>query len=179
MHSTGPCPAAAGQLGLVRAHENESMRRLELIFRYAWTSPATAIGLVFSVLAMLAGARPRMVNGVLEVAGGHLRSLMAVLPRCAGFAAITFGHVIIGLDHSLLRCIRAHELVHVQQYERWGVLFFPLYLASSFWQLMRGRHPYLDNVFEREAYGKTSVRAEASPDVQPDASVCGGNFGHR
>ena len=71
MHSTGPCPAAAGQLGLVRAHENESMRRLELIFRYAWTSPATAIGLVFSVLAMLAGARPRMVNGVLEVAGGH------------------------------------------------------------------------------------------------------------
>ena len=137
------------------------MRRLELIFRYAWTSPATALGLAFSVLAMLAGARPRMVNGVLEVAGGHLRSLMAVLPRCAGFAAITFGHVIIGLDHSLLRCIRAHELVHVRQYERWGVLFFPVYLASSFWQLMRGRHPYLDNVFEREAYGKTLVRTEA------------------
>jgi len=133
------------------------MRPFSLLFRYAWASPATAVGLLFSIVAVLAGATPRVVHGVIEVGGGHLGRLMAALPSCARFGAITFGHVVIALDHRLLRRVRAHELVHVQQYERWGVLFFPLYATSSLVQLVRGRHPYLDNVFEREAYGKTSA----------------------
>jgi hypothetical protein len=137
------------------------MRRLNLLCRYAWASPATVIGLLFSILAMVAGARPRLVDGVLEVGGGHLHHLMSLLPRCACFAAITFGHVIIGLDHSLLRRVRAHELIHVQQYERWGVLFFPLYVASSLVEFLCGRDPYRDNAFEREAYAKTSAYTEA------------------
>jgi hypothetical protein len=137
------------------------MRCLTLLFRYAWASPATAVGLLFSIAAIVAGARPRIVNGVIEVAGGRMRGLMAALPRPAKFAAITFGHVIIGLDHSLLSCVGDHERIHVQKYERWGVLFFPLYLASSLVQLLCRRHPYLDNAFEREAYAKTSVRTEA------------------
>ena len=128
--------------------------------RYAWASPATAIGLLLAIVAMVAGARPRVVNGVVEVGGGRVPHLMAFLPRCASFAAIAFGHVIIGLDHSLLERVRPHELIHVRQYERWGVLFFPLYLGSSLVQLLRGRHPYLDNAFEREAYAKTPLRAE-------------------
>jgi hypothetical protein len=137
------------------------MRRLQLIVRYAWVSPATVVGLLFSAIAMSAGATPRVVNGVIEVAGGRLHSLLSLLPPCARFAAITFGHVVIGLDHPLLSRIRAHELVHVRQYERWGVFFFPLYIASSIAQFIRGHHPYMDNAFEREAYAKTSVRAEA------------------
>ena len=127
------------------------MRRLERLARYLWVSPATAVGLMFCVIAMCAGATPRIVHGTIEVAGGRLRDLSSLLPPYARFGAITFGHVIIGLDHPLLSSVRAHELVHVQQYERWGVLFFPLYLASSIVQLMGGRHPYLDNAFEREA----------------------------
>jgi len=129
--------------------------------RYAWALPATAVGLLLAIVAMVAGARPRVVNGVVEVGGGHLARLTAFLPRGASFAAITFGHVIIGLDHSLLRRVRAHELIHVQQYERWGALFFPFYAASSLVQLLRGRHPYLDNAFEREAYAKAPLRGEA------------------
>jgi hypothetical protein len=50
--------------------------------------------------------------------------------------------------------------VHVRQYERWGVLFFPLYAASSLWQLARGRDPYRDNRFEREAFRLGSGAAE-------------------
>jgi hypothetical protein len=46
--------------------------------------------------------------------------------------------VVIGIDHHLLSSIRAHERVHVRQYERWGVFFFPLYVASSVAQLIRG-----------------------------------------
>ena len=39
----------------------------------------------------------------------------------------------------------------MRQYERWGALFGPAYLLSSLVQLVRGRRPYLDNRFEREA----------------------------
>ena len=137
------------------------MRRLSVFLRYAWASPATAVGLLFSLIAMLAGARPRVVDGVVEVGGGHLRTLMASLPRCGRFGAITFGHVVIGLDHSLLRRVRAHELIHVQQYERWGVLFFPLYATSSLLQLLCGRDPYRDNAFEREAFAQSRDYSEA------------------
>jgi hypothetical protein len=52
------------------------------------------------------------------------------------------------LDYS-----RRHELVHVAQYERWGPLFVPAYLACSAWMWLIGRDPYLDNPFEEEAYG--------------------------
>jgi hypothetical protein len=53
------------------------------------------------------------------------------------------------LDESTLD----HELVHVRQYERWGFLFFPLYLAGSLRALLRGGHAYRDNPFEIAARG--------------------------
>jgi hypothetical protein len=137
------------------------MRRVPRVLRYAWASPATAVGLLFSAVAVAAGATPHVVDGVIEVAGGRLHSLLALVPPCGRFGAITFGHVVIGIDHHLLSSIRAHERVHVRQYERWGVFFFPLYVASSVAQLIRGRHPYLDNAFEREAYAKSAARPDA------------------
>ena len=113
------------------------------MIRYLWALPATAIGAVLALACMARGARARVVDGVLEVSG--------VFPRRGHFGAITLGHVIIGLDDSCLQACRAHEHVHVRQYERWGVLFFPLYGAASAWAWMRGGDPYLDNHFEREA----------------------------
>jgi hypothetical protein len=47
----------------------------------------------------------------------------------------------------------------VRQYERWGVLFFPLYLGSSLWQLLRGRSPYYANRFEREAFSTSPLNS--------------------
>ena len=43
-----------------------------------------------------------------------------------------------------------------RQCERWGPLFIPAYLLASLWILFnpRGRNPYFDNPFEREAYNK-------------------------
>ena len=69
----------------------------------------------------------------------------------ARFDAITLGHVVIGASPAALARCRAHERVHVRQYERFGVLFFPLYAASSALQWLRGRDPYWDNRFERQA----------------------------
>ena len=64
----------------------------------------------------------------------------------------SLGHVILGLSAHNLEAVRAHELVHVRQYERWGALFVPAYLASSLWHCPRGGCAYRDNRFEREAY---------------------------
>jgi hypothetical protein len=65
---------------------------------------------------------------------------------------MALGHVIIARSVADLDFSYAHELVHVRQYERWGPLTVPAYLAASIWQRLRGRHPYWDNPFEREAY---------------------------
>lgn len=125
---------------------------IRLPARYAWAFPATAVGLVFAAPALCAGATIRFSDGTIEIAGGKLDRMVALLPAAARFAAITFGHVIIGADHAVLDHVRSHEHVHVRQYERWGAFFFPLYAASSLVQCIRGRDPYRDNWFEREAY---------------------------
>lgn len=64
---------------------------------------------------------------------------------------MTASHVVLGHTHDLLAMHRAHEHVHVREFERWGVLFFPAYLACSAYQWLRGRRLYWDNPFEREA----------------------------
>ena len=117
------------------------------ILRILWALPATLVGLVAACPFLLAGATCALVDGVLEIGGGRLARRFVR----HGFGAITFGHIIIGLDDSCLQACRAHEHVHVRQYERWGVLFFPLYGAASAWAWIRGGDPYLDNHFEREA----------------------------
>ena len=46
-----------------------------------------------------------------------------------------------------------HELVHVEQYERYGLAFLPLYL------LLYARHGYHDHPFEREAAVRSRLDA--------------------
>jgi hypothetical protein len=65
---------------------------------------------------------------------------------------MALGHDVLGQSIAELDAAYEHELVHVRQYERWGLLFVPAYLVASLWQKARGRHPYWDNPFEREAY---------------------------
>lgn len=100
----------------------------------------------------------RLCEGALEFGGGALGRLIARLPPRFGFCAITLGHVVLGVDEHTLDEVRAHERVHVRQYERWGPLFVPAYLLSSLEQLWRGRRPYMDNFFEREAYAHGASR---------------------
>jgi hypothetical protein len=66
-------------------------------------------------------------------------------------AAITIGHVVLAQSSAALAQTRRHERVHVAQYERWGGLFLLAYPLASLWAGLRGKHPYLDNVFEVEA----------------------------
>lgn len=119
---------------------------------YAWASPNTLVGLALGVLMIVFGADVRRIRGVLEFSGGAVSSLVASPAMRCPFRAVTFGHVILGTDKSILDAARDHEHVHVRQYEIWGPVFLPAYLASSAWQLICGRRWYRDNWFERQAF---------------------------
>jgi len=123
-----------------------------VLLRYLWAAPASLVGLGLLPLAWACGARMTRHTGTLEIAGGRLGAWIARLPSPWAFDAITFGHVVYAVEAERLAACRAHERVHVRQYERWGPLFFPLYVGSSVLQWLTGRNPYWDNHFEREAY---------------------------
>jgi hypothetical protein len=129
------------------------LSRFVLLLLVAWASPWTLLGLVAGAGALLSGGRGRRVGRVLEFHGGLLDLLLRRVPIAGGAAAMTLGHCVIARTQADLDRSRQHELVHVAQYERWGPLFVPAYLAASLWQWLRGRDPYLDNPFEEEAYG--------------------------
>jgi len=122
---------------------------------YVWASPGSLLGLGFALPALFGRGRARVVSGVLEISGGLAAPFLArFVPLPGGASAMTLGHVVLGRDAAALERTRAHERVHVAQYERWGPLFIPAYLLVSAWLLARGRDPYADNPFERAAEAK-------------------------
>jgi hypothetical protein len=133
------------------------MRTLLRVLLYAWASPATLLGLLPLPIVWLQGGRAKVVRGAIEIHGGVVtRFLRHGLPWFGGgAAAMTLGHAIWGCDEFCLGNCRDHEHVHVRQYERWGPLFIPAYLIASLIAWWQGLDPYLDNPFEREAYGET------------------------
>jgi hypothetical protein len=121
---------------------------------YLWAGPTTLVGLAVAPVVLMQGGTVRVVQGVVEVEGGVATWLLERgLPWCGPAAAMTLGHVVWGQDLQELERTRAHEHVHVRQYERWGPFFIPAYFASSAIAWWRGKNPYYDNVFEVEAYG--------------------------
>jgi hypothetical protein len=72
------------------------------------------------------------------------RGLARLILSRRGYAAITFGHVIVSADQPTPALFQ-HERRHVAQYERIGLAFLPLYL-----KLYR-RHGYAAHPLEREA----------------------------
>ena len=129
-----------------------SFRGVRRAVRILWALPNTAVGLTFALLARATGGEMRRLRGAIEAHGGALPWLLRALPIGArSGTAVTLGHVVLGSCAVTLAVTRAHERVHVEQYERWGLLFLPAYAAASLWSLARGRDAYLDNRFEREA----------------------------
>ena len=111
-----------------------------------WAAPTSLIGLALGLVLLPAGARARVVGGVLEIT-----ALQRPPRRRWPFAAVTLGHVVVATHAAEMQRLRAHERVHVRQCERWGPLFLPAYLLAGAWQWVRGRRAYGDNPFEVEA----------------------------
>lgn len=45
-----------------------------------------------------------------------------------------------------------HETIHIEQQERWPVIYFAIYLYYSWDAKRKGLDPYRENKFEKEAY---------------------------
>jgi hypothetical protein len=115
---------------------------------YVWAAPTTAVGLACLALS---AARPRVHHGVVEGVGAGVGWWFDMVAPGREFAAVALGHVVLSRSAELLDEVRAHELVHVRQAERWGPLFLPAYVWASFVAWIAGDRPYEDNWFEREA----------------------------
>ena len=119
---------------------------------YLWALPVTLLGILIAFIARASGGKLQWVDGVLETAGGwSARVLQRGFPFSGAVAAITLGHVVVGVSAAALAATRAHERAHVRQFERWGLLLLVLYPAAGLLAWARGGHPYRDNHFEREA----------------------------
>jgi hypothetical protein len=134
------------------------------ILAYVWAAPYTVLGLAVGSVGILFGAKARRHHGVIEIFGGRMGQALGGLRQPFGFSAMTLGHVILAVDRSALAQLRTHEHVHVRQYERWGPLFLPAYFLSSLLQLLRGRNPYRENHFERQAYAVVAARRRIGRD---------------
>ncbi|MGE5229541.1 MAG: signal peptide prediction [Deltaproteobacteria bacterium] len=130
---------------------------------YAWAAPATALGAAAGLVVLCLGGRVRFVSGTAEFHGAAVARVLAGRRGTRPCGALTLGHVVLGTSPAWLSVLRAHERVHVRQYERWGLFFLPAYALSSLWQLARGRHWYRDNFFERRAYAAGGARRRLRP----------------
>lgn len=130
--------------------------------KFIWAAPCSLVGIVLGAGVLLLGGKAKRSLQTLEFTFRENEASCGKLARSLAFRAITFGQVIIAVTEQELTYSRAHEHVHVRQYERWGVAFFLAYPASSLWQLIRGRNAYWDNRFEIQA---RSLSPEASGEV--------------
>lgn len=118
--------------------------------RILWASPWSLVGVGLGLGGLATGARMARQGLTLEFTGGGLAWLLE-RGTPIGAIAITLGHVVLARSQTAAELARAHERVHVEQYERWGPLFVPAYFLCSAWLWLRGARPYLDNPFERDA----------------------------
>jgi hypothetical protein len=136
------------------------------LWRYAWASPSTALGLLTVGLTLVTRGRCALVDGVIEAHGGFATwFLRRIVPLENGASAMTIGHVVIGRDQHALDRTRLHERVHVRQYERWGPFFIPAYFIESALAYLRGANAYYDNRFEIEAYRVSDGQEEAKAET--------------
>ncbi len=126
---------------------------------YAAALPVSAAAAAILPLVVATGGRVRARGGVVEAEGGLLGPLLTRGNPWFRIAAITLGHVVLAADARALESTRAHERIHVRQYERFGALFPFLYLAESLRAMRCGGSAYRDNAFEKEACARSSEAA--------------------
>jgi hypothetical protein len=74
--------------------------------------------------------------------------------------AFTLGHIIFvnsNMPNRSLRSVLPHELVHVHQYEIFGVFFWLIYGISYLAELLRGHNAMRTCVLEAAAYHKQDI----------------------
>ncbi|HJW53943.1 MAG TPA: hypothetical protein VJ577_01590 [Burkholderiaceae bacterium] len=126
------------------------LSRSAVLLGIFWALPLTLIGLLIAVPILLLRGRAYLVHDTtpaLLVRGPFADVLLARHPFGA-MCAMAIGHVVIADRHGLSRQILTHELAHVHQAARWGIVFPFAYCAASAWAVLRGRDAYWHNIFE-------------------------------
>jgi hypothetical protein len=130
------------------------------IILYVWVSPISVGCLPFALIAKWTGGGYVIHSGVLEIWGGAIGYwLDRGLPLLGAVNAITVGHVVAGVSPQHLRSSRVHERVHVEQFERWGILFPLVYFFAGLRAHARGKRFYWDNPYEIEARARAAAAA--------------------
>lgn len=115
-----------------------------------WALPLTLFGLLLAVPVVLARGNMQCVRNptpALLVRGPLADWLLHHHPFGA-MNAMAIGHVILGTHDGMSSRVLIHELAHVRQAARWGIVFPFAYLAASLWAALRGRNAYWHNRFE-------------------------------
>lgn len=137
-------------------------RRIALLLRVLWALPCSVVGALLGMAIVALGGSARRVDHTIEVALAVEQPHTPAWARQLRFSAITLGHVIVGQSHQALAALRAHERVHVRQYELLGPLFFVACPGASVWALIRGRCPYRGNHFEKQAFPQAPAPKHAA-----------------
>ncbi|MFM7130993.1 MAG: hypothetical protein ACKO0V_16715 [bacterium] len=125
------------------------------ILIYLWVLPTSAVATPLILLNLISGGQTFTDKGVMEVEGRLVSWFLR--RRLVNAAAITFGHIILYADSQARETYRAHEMVHVEQAERWGPFFLPCYLAIALLQWCRSGRGYWDHPWEVEARNRAGI----------------------
>ena len=118
-----------------------------------WALPLSLVGLLMALPVLATGGSLQRLSAsqfgvpALVIRGRVGDFLLAHHPFGA-MHAMAIGHIVIADRTAHSRRLLAHELTHVAQAARWGVLFPLAYLGASAWARLRGGDVYWDNVFE-------------------------------
>lgn len=115
-----------------------------------WASPLTVAGLALALPIVLLRGHLHLVRGhtVALLARGPVADWMLHHHPFGRMNAMALGHVVIAEHDGLSSRVLVHELAHVRQAARWGIVFPFAYLASSLWAALRGKDAYWHNRFE-------------------------------
>lgn len=115
-----------------------------------WALPLTLIGLLFGIPIVLMRGQMYVIHDTTPalLIRGPLADFMLERHPFGAMCAMAIGHVVIAERQGLTKQILTHELAHVRQGARWGILFPFAYLAASAWAIVRGQDAYWHNVFE-------------------------------
>lgn len=133
---------------------NRLLRRplswLGTLLGVAWASPLTAFGLLIALPVILYRGNVQVVRGptFAILARGPFADAMLSRHPFGVMNAMALGHVVIAMHDGLSARVLVHELAHVRQAARWGIVFPFAYLASSAWAAIRGKDAYWHNRFE-------------------------------
>ena len=122
--------------------------------KFLWVGPCTLFG---CFLGCISDAEHWEFEEVHYFYGGFL-GVFLWIPFVGRVPALAMGSCVLARTSLDLSTWHKHELAHVRQYKKWGLLLPFAYFLSSLYCVLSRKDPYNDNYFEREAFAVSDPR---------------------